>query len=260
MRKKLLGLMMSDLVTVITPMYNSGKYIEETLESVISQTYENWEMFIIDDGSSDNCVEVVNGYKNFDDRIKLIINEENQGAALSRNIGIREANGRYIAFLDSDDLWVPTKLEEQINFMSKNQLALSYSSYEKIDEFGNHIKNINVVNTQTTYHNLLKSNYIGCLTAMIDLKMMEQKKIYMPNITTRHDHGLWLDIVRKGFNVSGNPKVLAKYRYRKGSISFSKFKSGYYQWKLYRDVEKINLLSSIYYMVCWAWYGSLKRI
>ena len=260
MLKQLLGFMMSDLVTVITPMYNSGKYIEETLNSVISQTYENWELFIIDDGSSDNCVELVSDFKKNDDRIKLIINEENQGAAISRNIGIREANGRYIAFLDSDDLWVPTKLEEQINFMSKNQLALSYSSYEKIDEFGNHIKNINVVYTQTTYHNLLKSNYIGCLTAMIDLKMMEQKKIYMPNIKTRHDHGLWLDIVRRGFNVSGNPKVLAKYRYRKGSISFSKFKSGYYQWKLYRDVEKINLLSSIYYMVCWAWYGSLKRI
>ena len=180
MRKQSLGLMMSDLVTVITPMYNSGKYIEETLESVISQTHENWEMFIVDDGSSDNCVEVVNGFKNFDHRIKLITSEKNQGAAISRNIGIREANGRYIAFLDSDDLWVPTKLEEQINFMSKNQLALSYSSYEKIDEFGNHIKNINVVNTQTTYHNLLKSNYIGCLTAMIDLKMMEQKKYICP--------------------------------------------------------------------------------
>ena len=133
---------MSDLVTVITPMYNSGKYIEETLNSVISQTYENWELFIIDDGSSDNCVELVSDFKKNDDRIKLIINEENQGAAISRNIGIRAANGRYIAFLDSDDLWVPTKLEEQINFMSQNQLALSYSSYEKIDEFGNHIKNI----------------------------------------------------------------------------------------------------------------------
>ena len=251
---------MSDLVSIITPMFNSSKYIEETLRSVINQTHENWELFIIDDGSSDNCVELVNGFKNFDDRIKLIINEENQGAAISRNIGIRKANGRYIAFLDSDDLWVSTKLEEQISFMSKNQLALSYSSYEKIDESGNHIKNINIVKIQTTYHNLLKSNYIGCLTAMIDLKMMEQKKIYMPKITTRHDHGLWLAIVKRGFNVSGNPKILAKYRYREGSISFSKFKSGYYQWKLYRDVEKINLLSSIYYMVCWAWYGSLKRI
>ena len=94
MRKQLLGLMMSDLVTVITPMYNSGKYIEETLESVISQTYENWELFIIDDGSSDNCVELVSDFKKNDDRIKLIINEENQGAAISRNIGIREANGR----------------------------------------------------------------------------------------------------------------------------------------------------------------------
>ena len=260
MHKQFLGLMMSDVVSIITPMYNSGKYIEETLKSVISQTHENWELFIIDDGSSDNCVELVNEFKKIDNRIKLIINGKNQGAAISRNIGIKKANGRYIAFLDSDDLWVPTKLEEQINFMSKNQLALSYSSYEKIDEFGNHIKNINVVYTQTTYHNLLKSNYIGCLTAMIDLKMMEQKKIYMPNIATRHDHGLWLAIVREGFNVCGNPKILARYRYRKGSISFSKFKSGYYQWKLYRNVEKINLSRSIYYMICWAWYGSLKRI
>ena len=251
---------MSDLVSIITPMFNSSKYIEETLKSVINQTHKNWELFIIDDGSSDNCVELVNGFKNFDDRIKLIINEENQGAAKSRNIGIRKANGRYIAFLDSDDLWVPTKLEEQISFMLKNQLALSYSSYEKIDEFGNHIKNINIVKIQTTYDNLLKSNYIGCLTAMIDLKMMEQKKIYMPDITTRHDHGLWLAIVRKGYTVSGNHKILAKYRYRKGSISFSKFKSGYYQWKLYREIEKLNFLSSIYYMICWAWYGFLKRI
>ena len=178
MHKQFLGFMMSDLVSIITPMYNSGKYIEETLKSVVSQTHKNWELFIIDDGSSDNCIELVNEFKKIDNRIKLIINKENQGAAISRNIGIRKANGRYIAFLDSDDLWIPTKLEEQINFMSKNQLALSYSSYEKIDEFGNHIKNINVVNTQTTYHNLLKSNYIGCLTAMIDLKMMEQKNIY----------------------------------------------------------------------------------
>ena len=104
MLEQLLGFMMSDLVTVITPMYNSGKYIEETLNSVISQTYENWELFIIDDGSSDNCVELVIDFKKNDDRIKLIINEKNQGAAISRNIGIREANGRYIAFLDSDDL------------------------------------------------------------------------------------------------------------------------------------------------------------
>ena len=198
MHKQFLGFMMSDLVSIITPMYNSGKYIEETLKSVVSQTHKNWELFIIDDGSSDNCIELVNEFKKIDNRIKLIINKENQGAAISRNIGIRKANGRYIAFLDSDDLWVPTKLEEQINFMSKNQLALSYSSYEKIDEFGNHIKNINIVKIQTTYHNLLKSNYIGCLTAMIDLKMMNQKKLYMPNIKTRHDHGLWLAIIRKG--------------------------------------------------------------
>ena len=123
MHTSFMGLMMSDLVSVITPMYNSSKYIEETLQSVISQTHENWEIFIIDDCSSDNCVELVSRFKKLDDRIKLIINEENQGAAIARNIGIRKANGRYIAFLDSDDIWVPTKLEEQITFYVKKSIS-----------------------------------------------------------------------------------------------------------------------------------------
>ena len=176
------------------------------------------------------------------------------------NVGIKESIGRYIAFLDSDDLWVSTKLEDQIIFMTNNEAVLSYSSYEKIDEFGNHLKNVNIIKARPTYHDLLKSNHIGCLTAMIDLKLMNGEKPFMPNIKTRHDHGLWLSILLKGFKVIGNPKILAKYRHRPGSISFSKVKSGYYQWKLYRHVEGINIFSSIYYMIHWAWFGMLKRM
>ena len=251
---------MNDLVSIITPMYNSENFIEDTIQSVIKQTYERWEMLIIDDGSIDNSIEKVNRYAINDKRIKLVIKEKNQGAALARNLGIKEATGRYIAFLDSDDLWVPTKLEDQITFMKENKVALSYSSYEKIDEFGNHLKDVIIMNTKPTYHDLLKSNYIGCLTAIIDLKLMNKKKPYMPNIKTRHDHGLWLSVLHEGFKVLGYNKILAKYRHRSGSISFSKVKSAYYQWKLYREIEKINLFYSVYYMLCWAWYGFLKWI
>lgn len=251
---------MTDLVSIITPMYNSEAYIEETIKSVIHQSYEKWEMLIIDDGSIDNSINIVKGYVKRDKRIKLIEKEKNQGAAIARNIGIKESIGRYIAFLDSDDLWMSTKLEDQIIFMTNNKTVLSYSSYEKIDEFGNHLKNINIIKTRPTYHDLLKSNHIGCLTAMIDLKLMNGEKPYMPNIKTRHDHGLWLSILLKGYKVIGNPKVLAKYRHRPGSISFSKVRSGYYQWKLYRHVEGINIFYSIYYMIHWAWFGMLKRM
>ena len=251
---------MTDLVSIITPMYNSEAYIEETIKSVIDQSYEKWEMLIIDDGSIDNSINIVKGYMEGDKRIKLIEKEKNQGAAIARNIGIKESIGRYIAFLDSDDLWMSTKLEDQIIFMANNKAVLSYSSYEKIDAFGNHLKNVKIIKTRPTYHDLLKSNHIGCLTAMIDLKPMNGEKPIMPNIKTRHDHGLWLSILLRGFKVRGNPKVLAKYRHRPGSISFSKVISGYYQWKLYRHVEGINIFSSIYYMIHWAWFGMLKRM
>ena len=247
-------------ITVYITNYNYGEYIEKAIKSVLDQTYENFELLIIDDGSIDNSINIVKGYVENDRRIKLIEKEKNQGAAIARNIGIKESVGRYIAFLDSDDLWMLTKLEDQIIFMKNNKAVLSYSSYEKIDEFGNHLNNVNIIKTTPTYHDLLKSNHIGCLTAMIDLKLMNGEKLYMPKIKTRHDNGLWLSILMKGFKVIGNPKVLAKYRHRPGSISFSKVKSGYYQWKLYRHVEGINILSSIYYMIHWAWFGILKRM
>jgi len=250
---------MSELVSIITPMYNSENFVEEAILSVIKQSYTNWEMLIIDDGSDDSSIEIVEKYLGRYNRIKLIKNTFNKGASLTRNIGIEKSSGRYIAFLDSDDVWLPMKLEEQIKFMNEEKVALSFSSYEKVDEFGNHIKNIRISNTNPTYDELLKSNHIGCLTAIMDLKIMNFKKFYMPNIKTRHDHGLWLAILKKGFKASGNVKILAKYRHRSGSISFSKIKSIRYQWKLYRKVEKINIIPSIFCMICWAWYGFLKQ-
>ena len=260
MRKKLLDSTMNDMVSIITPMYNSSKFIKWTVQSVLSQVYKNWEMIIIDDCSTDDCVDIVKSYESLDSRIKLLLNDTNRGAALSRNIGMEKANGRYIAFLDSDDLWLPTKLIDQLKFMEQNKVAFSFCSYEIIDECGNHIKDMIIKNDKPSYYDLIKSNYIGCLTVILDLKLMNEETPYMPNIKTRHDHGLWLLLINQGIKVLGYNKILAKYRNRSGSISYSKVKSAYYQWKLYRDIEKIDIFHSIYYMICWAWYGVIKRI
>lgn len=250
---------MSDLVSIITPMYNSERFIEKTIKSVINQTYKNWEMLIIDDGSNDLSVSIVKSLAKKDERIKIVGRINNKGAANARNFGINKSSGRFLAFLDSDDIWFSQKLEEQISFMKSNKSALSYSSYQKIDEYDNSFGFVHIKNLKPTYQDLLKTNHIGCLTAMIDIKRTKQK-IYMPLIKTRHDHGLWLSILSKGFTASGNPKVLAQYRYRRGSISFNKLKSAYYQWRLYRDIEKLNFFSSFYYMLFWAFNGILKWI
>ncbi len=251
---------MNDMVSIITPMYNSSKFIHWTVQSVLSQVYKNWEMIIIDDCSTDSSVDIIKSYISVDNRIKLILNETNLGAAPSRNLGIKKANGRYIAFLDSDDVWLPTKLNDQLNFMEKNKVAFSYCSYEIIDEDGNHIKDMIIKKDKPLYFDLLKSNYIGCLTVILDLKLMNEKMPYMPNIKTRHDHGLWLSLIKQGIKVLGYNKILAKYRSRSDSISYSKMKNAYYQWRLYRDIEQLNIFHSIFYLVCWAWFGLIKRI
>ena len=248
---------MHELVSIITPMYNSENFIGETIKSVINQTYNNWEMIIIDDASSDNSIAIVENIINEESRIKLIKSNIDLGPAKARNMGIELASGRYISFLDSDDLWLPEKLEKQIIFMNEKQCALSYSSYQKIDYKGNYFGEVIIKNLKPSYHDLLKTNHIGCLTAMIDLNIVKED-LYMPLIRKRHDHGLWLLILRKGYIACGYKKILAQFRYRTGSISHDKLSSAYYQWKLYREIENLNYYRSMYYMITWAWNGLLK--
>ena len=248
---------MPDLVSIITPMHNSSAFISETINSVICQTYSYWEMIIIDDASSDNSVAIVEKIINEESRIKLIKSSIDLGPAKARNMGIELASGRYISFLDSDDLWLPEKLEKQIIFMNEKKCALSYSSYQKIDYKGNYFGKVIIKNLKPSYHDLLKTNHIGCLTAMIDLNIVKED-LYMPLIRKRHDHGLWLLILRKGYIACGYKKILAQFRYRTGSISHDKLSSAYYQWKLYREIENLNYYRSMYYMITWAWNGLLK--
>ena len=248
---------MDEIVSIITPLFNSATFIEETIESVISQTYNDWEMIIIDDCSNDGSLEIVKDIAKDDLRIRLISLKNNLGPSNARNEGIKQACGRYIAFLDSDDLWHKDKLEKQIKFMQKNEYAFTFTGYEKIDEKGKKIGNILPLKGQVTYHDLLKSNHIGCLTAMIDLKILGYK-MYMPDIKKRQDQGLWLEILKEIDKAYCLNKVLGKYRIRKDSISINKIANIKFQWQLYRELEKLSIIQSFYYMLWYAYYGIRK--
>ena len=245
------------MVSIITPLYNSQTYIRETIKSVQDQTYSNWEMIIVDDASTDESTEIVKKIAVDEPRIKLNIFTNNQGPALARNWAIAESKGRYLAFLDSDDLWYKNKLEKQLDFMIKNLYPITYSAYEKINEVGEYIGSVNPIKEEVGYYDIIKSNHIGCLTAMIDLKLIGQK-FYMPNIKKRQDHALWLSILKNGIRAYCLPERLGKYRIRAGSVSKNKIDSIRFQWKLYRKIENLNPIKSLYYMIFYAYYGMRK--
>ncbi len=247
--------MKNDLVSIITPSYKSERFIEDTIKSVLNQTYENWEMIIIDDCSPDSSNTIIEKYMKEDNRIKLIRLEKNSGPAVARNTGIREAKGRYIAFLDADDQWLPEKLEKQINFMEEKNLAITYSSYYIIDEEGKEVGEY-IVEPVLTYNELLKRNMIGCLTGIYDTSKLG--KVYMPDILKRQDHGLWLKILKKVGTTKGIVEPLAIYRLRKNSVSSNKLLAAKYTWKLLRDVEGLNIFKASYYFAWYIYYGINK--
>src|SRR5690554_1291639 len=204
------------LVSIITPSYNSSPFISNTLKSVASQSFDNWEMIIVDDYSSDNSAEVIQQYASQDPRIKFIQLEKNSGAAVARNTAIEAAQGRFIAFLDSDDQWLPHKLETQLAFMQKQNVAFSYAAYEKMNEEGAVIGSVGVPD-KVAYRDLLKVCSIGCLTAMYDTQQLG--KIYMPLIRKRQDLGLWLRILKQIPFAYGIQGPLGRYQVRSDSIS-----------------------------------------
>ena len=246
---------MNELVSVIIPSYKLEKFISKTIESVINQTYSNWEMIIVDDCSPDKSNEIIEKYMQKDNRIKLIKLNKNNGSAVARNTAIKEARGRYIAFLDADDLWLPKKLEKQIEFMKKNDLSFTYSSYYLIDEEENPLGVYNTI-PEITYESMLKTCSVGCLTAIYDSQKLG--KMYMPNILKRQDYGLWLKILKRIGKTKGMLEPLAVYRIRKNSVSSNKLKAAFYQWRVYRDIEKLNFFKSAYYFIHYTWNGIRK--
>ena len=247
---------MQALVSIIMPNHNGELFIKESILSIREQTYDYWEVIIVDDCSTDASVKIIQKLATKDQRIKLIPLEVNGGPAKARNCAIKEAKGRYIAFLDSDDLWHPDKLEKQISFMQKNEIALSYTGYYHISEKTGEIIDQVSVPSKVDYSELLKQNIMGCLTVIYDREKLG--KVYMPDIKKRQDFALWLDILKKIPYAYGMNESLAYYRVRKTSVSSNKLIASQYNWKLYREVEKLPLYKAIYYFG-WYTYRSILK-
>ena len=221
------------LVSIITPSYNSAEFIADTIEAVCKQTYTDWELLITDDCSMDNTVEIVRGYMVKDARIKLQRLEKNSGAGVCRNKSIEVAQGRYIAFCDSDDVWMPQKLEMQLRFMEEKDCALVYSSYMLMDE-RRHVSGIVVCKNTIDFSSIRKDCGIGCLTAMYDTAKVG--KMYMSSLRKRQDWGLWLEILSKCKVAYGVKEPLAYYRVRSGSISNRKWALVKHNINVYRKI------------------------
>lgn len=229
-------------------MFNSEAYISDTINSVISQTYTNWELLLIDDCSTDKTLQIVNKYVSLYPNIKLLKSNTNLGAAISRNKGIEAAKGKYIAFLDADDLWKPTKLQVQTAFMETQNCDVSFSSYEQMDELGKPLNKLIKALPKLTYQKYLKSNYIGNLTGVYNAEILG--KIKAPNLRKRQDWAMWLLAIKKSRKpAKGIQESLAHYRVRKDSMSSNKINLLKHNYLVYRKGLGFSTLKSIFYML-----------
>ncbi len=246
------------MVSIITPAYNAARYIEQTMASVMAQTFNDWEMVVVNDASTDRTGAIVQQYSQQDARIRLIHPDEHIGPARARNLAIRSANGRYIAFLDSDDLWHRQKLERQMAFMANHGYAFTFTSYQRIK--GPRARPLNVIHAPHAidYQHYLKNTIIGTLTVMIDRHQTGPLK--MPNIRSSHDMALWCDILKRGFKAYGLPETLAYYRILPGSNTARKLRAAQDVWKVYRDIEQIRFLPSVVNFLHYAYHATRKRI
>lgn len=249
---------MNELVSIITPSYNTAQFLRETIESVRAQTYTNWEMLIVDDCSTDETDDVVASFA--DERIRYFKNERNSGAAVSRNRALREAKGRYFAFLDSDDLWTPDKLERQIRFMQENGVAFSYTNYEEMDEQGNRTRVLWTGPRKIGRLRMRLFNYMGCLTVMYDRDAVGLVQI--ADLKKRNDYAIWLRVSHKATAVL-LPETLAVYRVRSsGSITNrgqSRLRLLRFHYDLWREGEGMNPVSALFWTAVNLVCGFLKK-
>lgn len=237
---------MKELVSIITPAYNSYPFIKQTIQSVLSQTYENWEMIIVDDCSKDGTFEIARKYAKKDDRINIYQNDKNLGSAISRNAAIKKAKGTYIAFLDSDDSWKPKKLEKQISYMEESGSLFTFGDYMIVDKkTGEEVSSIDIPDV-LTYKDLLRSCPIGCLTAAYNQD--ELGKVYMPNVRQGQDWGLWLALTRAGIKAYKYPGCEALYHIGEDSLSANKLQKGLNMFRIYKNEEELSVFASIWYL------------
>ena len=244
------------LVSVITPAYNAARFIGETIASVQSQTFHDWEMLVADDGSRDETQAVVERIAAIDRRIILIRLQRNEGSAAARNAALSHARGRYLCFLDADDLWLPEKLDRQLGFMMKKNCAISCTGYRRMSEDGRRVGRLIAPPHTITYYILLKNTGIANLTAMID---RDKTGPFRLAETGHEDYALWLSLLRRGLVACGTPEDLARYRVVSGSLSSRPLRSSEWVWHIYRDQEGLGFLRSISCLFHYALRAALKR-
>lgn len=246
------------LISIITPSYNASLVIDHSINSVKNQSFQNWEMMIVDDCSTDDTPEILKRYEIEDERIHVIYLNQNGGAAVARNIALQHAKGRFVAFLDCDDCWKPEKLAKQLTFMQTNNYAFTFTGYEFITHQGVPLNKQISAPARISYDDMLKNTIIGCLTVMIDREMAGH--VQMPNIRTRQDLATWLAILKKGIIAYGLNENLAEYRIGNSSISRNKWKAAKMNWFVYRKVEKLNVIKALWCFFHYAFHAVLKRI
>lgn len=250
--------MIDNLVSIIMPAYKTENFIAETIESVLNQTYPHWELLITDDCSPDNLKDVVEKYAAKDERIKYLRAPKNGGPAEARNLSLERAKGRYIAFLDSDDLWRSKKLEKQLNFMKDHNYSFTYTAYQRMKQSGSLYPFINTVPSQIDYSFLLKNTAISTLTVILDKKII--KDIKMTPGWGYDDYVLWLEILKSGISAHGLNENLASYRVMETSVSSNKQRALKWVWNIYLKKERLGFFKSLYCISNFASNAFFKRI
>lgn len=250
--------MQENLISIVIPVYNAEKFIEETVASVVNQTYQDWELLLVNDGSKDNSGKLIDKLAESDSRIRTF-HLEGGGAAKARNTGTENAKGRFLAFLDADDLWEKDKLEKELQFLQEKEAAFVFTGYEFADYNGVGTGKIVRVPETLSYSQALKNTTIFTSTVMFDMDKTGKELLYMPQIKSE-DTALWWRVIREGYIAHGLDENLVRYRRAGKTLSSNKLEAIRRIWNLYRKAEKLSIVKSCYYFVFWAWNAVARRV
>ncbi len=251
--------MKEDLVSIVTPVYNASKFLKETIETVLNQTYKNWELILVDDLSTDDSVKIIEEYvKKYPKKIKLIKLKKKGYTAIARNKGIEESKGRFIFFIDADDLWEKDKIEKQIKFQKEHDCAFSFTGYEFATSEGVPTGKKVYIPLKINYKEALKNTTIWTSTVMFDMQKLSKNDIYMPDVRRGQDTATWWKVLKKVDYAYGLNEIMAYYRRCNNSLSANKLTALKRTWNLYRNVEHLNIFAS-FYNFCFYCFNAVRR-